>query len=108
MKIKNWKHAIKLTLERHQAVIDGKYDNFQEAQRGMSPKDWVSSCPLCEYLWQRDKIKRCMNCLWLKYMHIGCRDVLYNNHPKSIIRLKKWLKLENEEENKHKKTLEEI
>lgn len=91
MKIKNVIHAIELTIERHQAVLDGEYGDFGTAKRKMMPKGWRTACPLCEYF-EYD----CFGCPWFVIQEIQCCDGLYElnyyDDTASIKRLNRWLK----------------
>ncbi len=84
--IKSEKEAIQLTIDRYQAVIDGKYPNYSSAKTNMQPTDWSNKCPLCEWS------KRCINCPWMEYESKACIGNYKNKIPQeNIVRLKRWL-----------------
>jgi hypothetical protein len=86
MEIINIKHAIRLTIERHQAVVDGKYEDFDEAKVKMKPDGWRHCCPLCEYA----KLN-CLRCPWMIFEDRYCKNNLVTNSASSIKRLNSWL-----------------
>lgn len=107
MKIKDLKHAIKLTIKRHQAVLDGKYSNYDEAKLKMQPKGWTFSCPLCEYDYRTNiSLACCENCPWVTFTGQWClhpqNAFSINDNKRSIKRLRKWLKMLEEKESHNK------
>ncbi len=92
MKIKNWIEAIDLTIERHQAVIDGKYKTYGSAKLRMKQNDWSNSCPLCAF--NNTQSNECSNCPWKIIEEKECIDspngFNFNNDKQSIIRLNRW------------------
>ena len=93
MKIKNWEHAIDLTIERHQVALNEGV-GFGVIKEVLCQKDWMHNCPLCEYT--KKYTKNCYDCLWKKFKGADCFDVTYYDFQRdeeSIKRLTNWKEL---------------
>lgn len=98
MEIRNWIHAIDLTIERHQAALDRKYGDYIRAADTMKPDNWNYYCPLCEYSAQIKDI-RCSGCPWVIFTNGKCFPSQYMNNKKSIKRLENWKEKLKKKEN---------
>jgi len=91
--------AIQETLDLHQSVLDGEYEDYQDA------KEDVGYCPLCKAF--SDLTNGCIDCPWVTIQgeeytiqdaeyddgRCPCVDTVYDydDDVQSIARLKSWL-----------------
>ena len=84
--------AIQETLDLHQSVLDGEYEDYLDA------KEELGCCPLCEAF--GDVSTECKGCPWVTIQEeeyikgrIPCVDTVYDytDDVQSIARLKSWL-----------------
>ena len=90
--IRDMLHAIDLTIERHQAVLDGKYKGYSEAVSDMTPKNWSQHCPLCQYgdeILNDPSESPCGACPWKIYENKLCPSP-HQGDKESILRLNRW------------------
>ena len=89
--IKDWKHAIDLTIERHQYAIDNAM-SYEDAKDKLVPGNWHYTCPLCHFAGMEkhrlNSYNACEGCPWMVITQGGCYD--YDNNAASIKRLKRW------------------
>lgn len=111
MRIKDWIHAIDLTIKTHKLVVDGKYEDYDSAKHSEASDDWYCACPLCQYVHQLNPNDptSCDDCVWVRFVGKSCgRQNVYDvyNSEESIERLTKWKEIlmeENKiEQEKHK------
>jgi len=97
MKIRNWQHAIDLTIRRHVIALISGYSYSYIREFYMQVARWPHGCPLCVYLNQKkDFSAECDFCLWQIYEGSVCsKSKLYNfnNNAESIHRLAIWKQL---------------
>ena len=97
MEIKDWKHAIDLTIELHKKAIKSKED-FGTVKMDNKPSDWEYSCPLCEYSKHFDEDSSCSSCLWKIFAGDICLSHISRvvNNKAAIKRLQEWKERLNE------------
>lgn len=82
--------AIDKTISLHMKVIDGKVDDFIDAKLKFN----ANYCPLCLFVIHQNKTFRdCGKCPWMEIEGMICDINLYNDSPKSIIRLNRWKRI---------------
>lgn len=98
IQIRNWEHAINLTISRHAAVIKKIFPKYTVAKGEMKPENWTYDCPLCEHtknLSKKTKVSRsfCQQCLWIKFEGRKCEPIDFMNDFNSIKRLRQWKRM---------------